>query len=87
MRSGLSNPLGAQSVQYIVIEFGQAAATINGAKERHRASEGLMRETLGKVEDANIEEVAASILSVQTRLQASYQVTATLSRLSLANYL
>ena len=36
---------------------------------------------------ASNEEVAAAILSLQTRLQASYQTTAILSRLSLSNYL
>jgi hypothetical protein len=39
------------------------------------------------VEDANDEEVAASLLTLQTRLQATYQTTSILSRLSLVNYL
>lgn len=86
-RANLANPAGGQSVQYIVIEFGNASATINNARERHTARQALLRDALGKVEDASIEQVAAAILSLQTRLQASYQTTSILSRLSLTNYL
>jgi flagellar hook-associated protein 3 FlgL len=86
-RANLANPAGGQNVQYIVIEFGNAAATINNAKERHTAKEGLLKDALSKVEDVNIEEVAASVLALQTRMQASYQTTAILSRLNLTSYL
>ena len=47
----------------------------------------MLQGALGDIEQPSIEELSASILALQTRLQASYQVTASLSKLSLANYL
>ena len=45
------------------------------------------QDLVDSVEKADDQTVAASILTVQTRLQASYQTTAMLSQLALVNYL
>jgi hypothetical protein len=42
---------------------------------------------LDEAKGVDTQEVAAAILTLQTRLQASYQTTAILSRLSLVEYL
>ena len=42
---------------------------------------------LSDIESVNREEVAVSLTTLQTQLEASYQVTARLSQLSLTNYL
>lgn len=87
VRSNLSTPPAAQGVEYIVVEFANASVAINAAKERQNAREAMLTTTLDGVENAQIEEVAARILAMQTRLEASYQVTSILSRLSLTNFL
>ncbi len=78
---------GANAIKDIAIEFGQASASVNSAKERQQATKSLLQETLSGVEDANIEEVSASLLALQTRLQATYQTTSIISKLSLTNFL
>ena len=42
---------------------------------------------IADVEDVSNEETAAKLLSLQTKMQAAYQTTAIISRLSLTEYL
>jgi flagellin-like hook-associated protein FlgL len=86
-RVALVAPAGAPSVDGMATEIGLAGATLSAAAERHGATEALLKDTLGSVENASREEVAAKLLALQTQLQASYQTTSMLSRLSLVNYL
>jgi flagellar hook-associated protein 3 FlgL len=86
LRANLSDS-GANAIKDISIEFGQASAVINTAKEWHNVQKGMLQETLAGVEDASIEEASASLLSLQTRLQATYQTTSMISQLSLTKYL
>jgi flagellar hook-associated protein 3 FlgL len=71
----------------IATEFGTASATIQRAKARHTETKNFIGQAVDKIENSSTEEVAASILSLQTRLQASYQTTSILSRLTLTSYL
>ncbi|GGK19405.1 hypothetical protein [Salinarimonas ramus] len=71
----------------IAMDLGRAQASIAAVKERQEASSSLLREALDDVELVSTEEAAVSLLNLQTRLQASFQTTAILSRLSLVNYL
>lgn len=71
----------------LITDIGVARQGMKQAIARHGVSEGVLGTALADIEDAPIEEVSASILSLQTRLQASYQATATISRLNLADYL
>jgi flagellin-like hook-associated protein FlgL len=87
VRGNLSPADASQKVDAIVTELGSAMAAMNAAKERHQATEAVVRDMLTKNEEASPEEVAASILALQTRLQASYQTTSILARLSIVNYL
>jgi flagellar hook-associated protein 3 FlgL len=68
-------------------ELATAAATLAAAKERHRATESMLLDALDGAEGVSKEEAAAAILDLQNRLQASYETTSILSRLSLVNYL
>jgi flagellar hook-associated protein 3 FlgL len=83
----LSFPNGTQSVEEIATELALATATIGNAKERNKTTASLLQSGVDDVENASSEQVAAAILALQTRLQASYQTTAILSQLSLTNYL
>ena len=68
-------------------DLGAATATLQGAKDRHRVATNMLQDTLDNVEQASTEETAALLLNLQTRMQASYQTTSILSRLSMVNYL
>jgi flagellar hook-associated protein 3 FlgL len=83
----LSPTASGQKISDIGIDLGNAHAVMAGAKERHQATAGILMDSLGNIEEAPTEEVAAKLLTMQTRLQASYQTTSLLSRLSLVNYL
>ncbi|WP_349367547.1 hypothetical protein [Salinarimonas sp.] len=82
-RLSRDNPQPAE----VAADLGRAQATIAGVRERHEATGALLQEALDGVETVSTEEAAVSLLNLQTRLQASFQTTAILSRLSLVNYL
>ena len=79
--------MGTTGGREIVTEIGVARQGMAQAKERHGQVGAVLTAALGDVEDAPIEDLSVAILSLQTRLQASYQVTASLGKLSLSNYL
>jgi flagellar hook-associated protein 3 FlgL len=64
-----------------------AQASIKSAKERHDGEKQVLSNLLDEAEGISNEEVATQLLALQTRLQASYQTTAMISKLSLVNYL
>jgi flagellar hook-associated protein 3 FlgL len=83
----LSPPFGQPRLEEIATEFETAIATMGVAKERHKVAGNMLQDMIDKVEQASTEESAALIVNLQTRLQASYQTTSMLSRLSLVNFL
>ncbi len=87
VRDNLSPAYGQPRLEELATDFGAALSTMAGAKDRHRAAANMLQDTLDTVEQASTEETAATMLNLQTRLQASYQTTAMLSRLSLVNFL
>ncbi len=79
---------GAQpSLRGITAELGMAYANVGTVGERQKDRAAMLEGTLADIEGVRTEEVAVSLLTLQTRLQASYQTTSTLSRLSLVNFL
>lgn len=77
----------AGSIERITMDLGVAALAGQSAKERHTNYKNQLENLLSDVETVNQDETAMNILALQTRLQASYQVTAMVSKLSLSNYL
>ena len=77
----------AGSVEIITMELGIAQASAKAAQDRHTNYKAQLENLLYDAETVSKEEVAVEILALQTRLQASYQVTAMVSQLSLANFL
>lgn len=75
------------SIEGITMELGLAAHTLNTVKARHTQYDAQLKTMLSDIETAPVEEVAMQILTLQTRLQASYQVTSMVSQLTLVNYL
>lgn len=75
------------SVQDIVTDFSLASARMSNAKTANTAQQSTLQDTVDGIEQASTEEVATKLLDLQTRLQASYQITSSLSKLSLVNYI
>ncbi len=75
------------SVQNIVTDFSLASARMSSAQTANAAQQSTLQDTVDGIEQASTEEVATKLLDLQTRLQASYQITSSLSKLSLVNYL
>jgi flagellar hook-associated protein 3 FlgL len=87
MRADLGQNTGVQRVQDIQMEIALSATSMKMADERHRTKVGFVQTVISDVEDANQEETAARLLSLQTKMQAAYQTTAIISRLNLTDYL
>lgn len=76
-----------QSPTDIHAEIAVAGSVTTQAADRHKVNKSAMQEMLDGVEGVKMEDIAAQILTLQTRMQASYQTTAMLSQLTLVNYL
>ena len=87
VRDNLTPQGGEQSIAQIGMELGVAASTMSEAAERHKATQVMVQNELGEIEDTNTEETVTKLMTLQTRLQASYQTTSLLSQLSLVNFL
>jgi flagellin-like hook-associated protein FlgL len=64
--------------------LGAAERRVEGARERHRDLLVSVRAQLGAVEEVDIAEASARLRQTELRLEASYEVTSRIARLSLA---
>ena len=71
----------------IASDLGLAASTLADTKADNRTSRAALQGSLDGIETISAEDVTAQLLQLQTQLQASYQVTSMLSKLTLVNYL
>lgn len=84
---GLTTQPADQSIDVVGTQLAGATVALSDAKSRHGATRAVLQDTISGIEDASSDQVAAQILALQTALQASYQTTSMLSKLSLTNYL
>ncbi|KKC35518.1 hypothetical protein WH87_15755 [Devosia epidermidihirudinis] len=77
----------AGSIEILTMELSVAQSTANSATARHTSYRLQLENMLSDVETVDKESVAMEILALQTRLQASFQTTAMIAKLSLVNYL
>jgi flagellar hook-associated protein 3 FlgL len=75
------------SIEIVAMEMGVALSTLDNATKRHTNYKAQLDNLLSDIETVNKEDVAMEILALQTRLQASYQATSMVSKLSLVNFL
>ena len=68
-------------------QLSQTQAQLVKIQEAHKVDQSLLENTISDIEDVDLNEVAVKLNSLQIQLEASYRVTATISQLSLANYL
>lgn len=70
-----------------VFKLSHVQAQISIVKTSHSDQINAYKDVIGEVEDIDITEASVMLTQLQTQLQASFQVTALLSQLTLANYL
>jgi flagellin-like hook-associated protein FlgL len=75
------------SVEGISMELGVVKSAIGTTTTRNKDYAGQMLTMLTDVETVSLEETSMKLLALKTRLEASYQTTASISQLSLVNYL
>jgi flagellar hook-associated protein 3 FlgL len=75
------------SLETIAIDLGIAQTTMEQTRERQETYSVQWENILTGIEGISKEEVSMQLLDIQTRLQASYAVTASVANLSLVNYL
>jgi len=83
----LDAPPGVQKIEDIQAELAGAQTTLQSATDRHQQTKSTLAGMMDEIEGAPTEEVAAKIMALQVRLQASLQTTSLLSQISLVNYL
>lgn len=77
----------AGSIERVTMDLAVARLSTDSASVRHTDYKAQLDNLLSDVETVSQEDTAMAILALQTRLQASYQVTAMVSKLSLANFI
>ncbi|MEA2906568.1 MAG: flagellar hook-associated protein 3 FlgL [Alphaproteobacteria bacterium] len=85
--TNLDTPAGIQQVKDIQAELAGVQSTIATATDRHQQTKSTLADLLEQIEGVPVEQVAAQILALQTRLQASLQTTSMLYKISLVNYI
>lgn len=84
-RSGLSQ--AKADVTATSVSLGLVQNTVKSRTDDQNAQKAVFESALSSIEDAPLDQTAVSLSSLQTQLQALYQLTAKLQSLSLANYL
>jgi flagellin-like hook-associated protein FlgL len=83
----LGNDGGAAAVDRMTVDLGNASATVGMASERVRATKAQVQTLADAIDTVSPEKVAAELVATQTQLQASYQTTSTIAKMSLVDYL
>lgn len=85
--SAMDEPAGMQKVEAIQTELAGANVSAQAAKKRLTERAPVLQDMISNVEDISDEEISVKLLALNTRMQASLQVTAMLSQLSLVKYI
>jgi len=78
---------GIEDLDTAATSLGSRFNLIKSLEEGHTQDRATLANLIGENEDADTTEVVAQIQSLQTQLQASYQVTSIISQLSLVNFI
>jgi flagellin-like hook-associated protein FlgL len=85
--ANLNGQPGMQSLSDIQAELANAQSTINNAKSVNQQTQNTLTDMLQQIEGVSSDQVGAAILTLQTNLQASMEVTGMLSQMSLVNFM
>lgn len=83
----LDGPMGPGNLKSVLNDFANVTSSLTAVGDRQRSAKAVWTEAMAGVERANVDEAATALRMLEVRLQASYQMTSILSRLSLVNYL
>jgi len=83
----LTPALGQQRISDIQTDFATAQLTMKDVAARQTQTKAALQSLVDQTEGISQAEVASQILALQNSLQASYQTTSMLSKLSLVHYL
>jgi flagellar hook-associated protein 3 FlgL len=87
VKSNLGSGTSSPTIESIRMELGMSVSQAMRADQRHKSIKATFEQSLAGIEMVSKEEVAARFLSVQNALQASYQITATMAKLKLSDYI
>ena len=85
--TNLDPPSGQQTIADIQTAFSNAQTQIKAATDRQTQTQSMMQDLIAQTEQVSPDVVSSELLAVQNSLQASYEATSMLSKLSLVNYL
>jgi flagellin-like hook-associated protein FlgL len=85
--ANLNGPSGSQTLSDIQSDLANAQTTINTAKSVNQQTQNTLTDMLQQIEGVSSDQVGAQILTLQTNLRASMEVTGMLAQLSLVNFL
>lgn len=86
-KGNLGVPAGVQSIEGVEVEFASAAQAATQASERHKAMSATYQKVVDDTLNTDQTEVVTRLLALQTQMQASYQATSILYKMSLTNYM
>lgn len=78
---------GAEKLDAAQTSLGAKSSLIKAVQEKHERDAVTLDGLIHDIENADMTEAIAKVQSLQTQLQASYQVTSILNELSLVNFL
>lgn len=87
LAQALDFPGTNKSVDDLIGELGFRQRSLDDANARHTTAATFSQGLLDETEGADTAEIGVELVSLQTRLQASFQTVSTISRLSLVNFL
>ncbi len=87
LTSNLAGSAGVQNISQIQTDLAGAQVSVQAAVTRHQQQNATLGDYLDQIQGVSTEQVGAQILTLQTRLQASMQVTAMMYQTSLVNYM
>src|SRR5262249_15162447 len=85
--NSINQTSGTQQIESIQTQIAGANASAQAAGQRLTDKQPIYEGILDDIENASPEEVGTKLLALDTRLQASLQTTAMLSKLTLLNFL
>ena len=85
--ANLNDSPGTQSLSDIQAALANAQTTINNANSVNQQTQNTLTDMLQQIEGVSSNQVGAQLLTLQTNLQASMEVTGLLSQLSLVNFM
>ncbi|MES1990672.1 MAG: flagellin [Pseudomonadota bacterium] len=85
--SALNHNDGSQTLESVMTDMGLKAQTLDTAQSKLQTQISTSKSVLADTTNADPYDVATKLSSLMTQLQASYQITSSLSQLSLVKFL